>query len=82
MDEGLRGSGLLLEKIRHWNCKRMRIDTIVCEACGMIVAGNVLESERVTKCPGFNCEEVLRFEDLSEEAHENLIENRNKYRMD
>jgi hypothetical protein len=44
----------------------MRIVTYTCPACGTIVAGNVLESNRVMKCPGLGCERELAFEYLEE----------------
>lgn len=42
----------------------MRIITLTCSNCGTIVADNVLERHRVVKCPGLDCERVLRFTDL------------------
>lgn len=60
----------------------MRIITLTCPSCGTIVAANELEKRRVTKCPGLNCEEVLQFEDLSEEEREYFLEHREQYRMD
>jgi hypothetical protein len=44
----------------------MRIITLTCPDCGTIVADNVLERHRVMKCPGLDCEQVLRFDDLPE----------------
>lgn len=44
----------------------MDIITLDCQNCGTVVAGNVLEDERVMKCPRVNCDTVLRFEDLTE----------------
>lgn len=60
----------------------MHIITHTCPNCGTIVAGNVLEAQRVMKCPGLHCEEVLRFEDLDEADQEHLVEHREKYRID
>jgi hypothetical protein len=60
----------------------MRIITLTCPKCGTVVAGNVLEDRRVMKCPGLNCEEVLRFEELSENDQAHLVENRQKYIID
>lgn len=60
----------------------MRIITLSCPNCGTIVAANELEKHRVMKCPGLNCEEVLRFEDFSEEAREHFLEHRERYRLD
>lgn len=59
----------------------MRIETLTCPDCGTIVAGNVLESDRVLKCPGMDCERVLRFADLSEDAQDHYEHNRAGYRM-
>lgn len=59
----------------------MRIFTHTCPACGTVVAANVLESNRVMKCPGIACEEVLRFDDLPEEAREHVLDNRSRYQM-
>ena len=59
----------------------MRIITHACPACGTVVAANELESDRVMKCPGLGCEEVLRFEDLDAEEQEHFIENRDQYQM-
>jgi SUMO ligase MMS21 Smc5/6 complex component len=60
----------------------MRIITYTCPQCGTIVAGNVLESNRVMKCEGLGCEHVIRFDDLSEEDREHILENREQYRME
>ena len=59
----------------------MRIITHACPACGTVVAANELESDRVMKCPGLDCEEVLRFENLAKEEREYFIENREQYQM-
>lgn len=59
----------------------MRIITHTCPACGTVVAANELESNRVMKCPGLGCEEVLRFDDLPEEAREHFLEHRERYRI-
>lgn len=59
----------------------MRIITLTCPGCGTIVAGNVLEGHRVMKCPGLSCEEVLRFEDLSERDQRHMLDNLEQYRM-
>jgi hypothetical protein len=59
----------------------MHIITLTCPNCGTIVAANVLESERVMKCPGVDCEEILRFEDLPEAEQEYFLEHRQRYRM-
>lgn len=59
----------------------MRIITHTCPACGTVVAANELESHRVMKCPGLDCQAVLRFEDLSEEARTHFLENRDSYQI-
>jgi hypothetical protein len=58
----------------------MRIVTHTCPTCGTVVAGNVLESERVLKCPGLDCREVLSFEDLSPDDREFVLEHAASYR--
>jgi hypothetical protein len=60
----------------------MRIITHACPDCGTVVAANELESSRVMKCPGLDCEAVLRFEDLAEPDRKHFLENRDQYRMD
>jgi len=52
----------------------MHIITLTCPDCGTIVAANVLEAERRTKCPGLDCERVLAFEDLSPDERAIAIE--------
>jgi len=47
----------------------MRITTLTCSECGTIVAKNVLERERVMKCPYYECEEILSFEDLEQKTN-------------
>jgi hypothetical protein len=59
----------------------MRIITHTCPACGTIVAANELEANRVMKCPGLGCQEVLRFEALPEDAREHFLENRDRYQL-
>jgi uncharacterized radical SAM superfamily Fe-S cluster-containing enzyme len=59
----------------------MHITTLTCPNCRTVVAANVLESERVMKCPGLDCEEILRFEDLPEAEQEYFLEHRQRYRM-
>ena len=59
----------------------MRIITHSCPACGTVVAANELEDNRVMKCPREGCEEVLRFDDLSEEQREFFLDNRDRYRI-
>lgn len=60
----------------------MHIVTLTCPDCGTIVAANELEDHRVMKCPGLDCETVLRFEDLPEADRAHVIEHRDRYRMD
>lgn len=50
----------------------MQITTLTCPECGTIVAENVLEEERVMKCPYYECEEILSFEDLQEKKKVSL----------
>ena len=59
----------------------MKIITHRCEECGTVVAANELESRRVMKCPGSECEAVLRFDDLSEEDQNHFLENRDQYQL-
>jgi hypothetical protein len=59
----------------------MRIITYTCPTCGTIVAANELESNRVMKCPGVGCQEVLRFEDLAEDEQGYFLENRERYQI-
>ncbi|MFC7082336.1 hypothetical protein [Halorussus caseinilyticus] len=60
----------------------MRIETLTCPVCRTVVAANVLESNRVMKCPGNGCESVLRFEDLPEAVQDHYVENRTDYRVE
>jgi uncharacterized paraquat-inducible protein A len=57
----------------------MKVYTLTCPDCGTVVAANELESSRVQKCPGLDCENVLRFEDLPEEAREHILDHAEKY---
>jgi len=59
----------------------MKIHTLSCPDCGTVVAGNVLESSRIMKCPGVSCEAELRFDDLPKKAQEHLLENQDQYTM-
>jgi hypothetical protein len=45
----------------------MHIVTLTCPNCGTVVAGNLLVETRSAKCPGVDCDEILRLEQLSEE---------------
>lgn len=59
----------------------MRIITHTCPTCGTIVAANELEANRVMKCPGLSCAEVLRFDDLPEDEREHFLANLEQYRI-
>ena len=59
----------------------MRIITHTCPECGTVVAANELEANRVTKCPGLDCEHVLRFENLPGDARKHFLENRDRYEI-
>ncbi len=59
----------------------MRIIILTCDNCGTVVAANELEERRVMKCPGLNCESVLKFRDLTDEEREHFLENRNQYQI-
>lgn len=59
----------------------MRIITYTCPNCGTIVSANELESNRVMKCPGLQCNSVLRFEDLSDEKQQHFLDNREQYQL-
>jgi len=59
----------------------MRIITHTCPDCGTVVAANELESNRVMKCPGLDCQGVLRFEDLPAEDREFFVEHREQYHL-
>jgi uncharacterized paraquat-inducible protein A len=57
----------------------MRIITHTCPDCGTIVSANELERGRSIKCPRFDCDAVLRFDDLSSEERTYFLENREQY---
>jgi hypothetical protein len=59
----------------------MRIITHTCPSCRTIIAANELEDSRVMKCPGVECQEVLAFEDLPEEARDYFLEHRDQYQL-
>ena len=59
----------------------MRIITHTCPECGTVVAANELEANRVMKCPGLDCEYVLRFENLPGDARKHFLENRDRYEI-
>lgn len=60
----------------------MRIITHTCTDCGTILAANELEERRVMKCPGVDCEAVLRFEDLPPDAREHFLDHEEQYRLE
>jgi len=60
----------------------VRIITLPCPSCGTVVAGNVLEDHREMKCPGLNCDEVLRFSDLPESEQQHILEHPEQYVME
>ncbi|WP_411964458.1 hypothetical protein [Haloferax sp. YSMS24] len=57
----------------------MQIITHACTKCGTIVSANELESNRVMKCPGLGCQNVLRFDELHADDREHFLENRDRY---
>ena len=59
----------------------MKIITHACHDCGTVVAANELESRRVMKCPGINCEEILQFNDLPQGEQEFFMEYREQYQI-
>ena len=59
----------------------MRVITLKCPDCGTVVAANELEDNRIMKCPGNDCESVLRFDDLSEGDRSFYLENKEQYRL-
>lgn len=59
----------------------MRIITRTCPNCGTIVSANELEANRIMKCPYIDCDEVLRFDDLSKEEREFFVENLEQYQI-
>ena len=59
----------------------MRIITHTCAECGTVVSANELEANRVMKCPGLSCDNVLRFADLSQEEREFFLEHAEQYEI-
>ena len=57
----------------------MKVYTLSCPDCGTVVAANELESTRVQKCPGLDCNTVLRFEDLPPDARQHILDHAEKY---
>ena len=57
----------------------MKVYTLTCQNCGTVVAANELEANRVQKCPGLDCKNVLHFEELSEKAREHVLNHTEKY---
>lgn len=60
----------------------VRIITLTCPTCGTIVAGNVLEDRREMRCPGLDCDAVLRFRDLTTAERDHLLDHRDRYTME
>lgn len=54
---------------------------MTCPSCGTIVAANKLEEDRVMKCPGLECQEVLRFEDLPPADQNHFLNNKEEYQI-
>ncbi|TKX35079.1 hypothetical protein EXE51_16290 [Halorubrum sp. CGM5_25_10-8B] len=59
----------------------MRVITLECPECGTVVAANEIEDNRIMKCPGNDCESVLRFDDLPEDDRSFYLKNREQYRL-
>jgi len=59
----------------------MRIITHACTDCGTVVSANELESNRVMKCPGLHCDNVLRFAELPSEEREFFLDNIEQYQI-
>ncbi|PGF16948.1 hypothetical protein CP556_13010 [Natrinema sp. CBA1119] len=57
----------------------MRIITHTCTECRTVVSANELEANRVMKCPGIKCENVLRFADLPADDREFFLEHAEQY---
>jgi hypothetical protein len=47
--------------------------------CGTIVAANVLERRRQMKCPRFDCEYILEYEQLPEDDRQYFEQYQQKY---
>ena len=60
----------------------MKIITLTCPECGTIVAANELEERRIMKCPGLECEAVLRFDDIEATDREYVLEQGTNYGFD
>jgi len=60
----------------------MRIITLTCQDCGTVVAGNVLERNRLMKCPGLDCERELRFADLPSSDRQHVENNLERFRTE
>ncbi|MGB9956479.1 hypothetical protein ACOZ4B_08845 [Haloferax prahovense] len=59
----------------------MHIITHACTQCGTVVSANELESNRVMKCPGLDCENVLRFTDLDQADQKHFLDNKASYEL-
>jgi hypothetical protein len=60
----------------------MKIITLTCPDCGTIVADNVLKKYRVMKCPSTDCSRELRFDMLSEDHQEYILDNPEMFRLE
>jgi len=60
----------------------MRIITHTCSECGTIIAGNVLEADRMMRCPGLDCEAIHRFDSLPAENQAYLEANHETLTME
>ena len=59
----------------------MRIITLMCRQCDENVAANELENQRAMKCPGLDCEAVMRFSDLNDDEQDYFLESNELYRI-
>jgi len=59
----------------------MRIITLTCPSCGTVTAANELEDNRVMKCSGLDCQQILRFDDLPESDCEHFLEKYEQYQI-
>ena len=59
----------------------MKIITHSCTSCGTVVAANELEANRVMKCPGLSCENVLKFDELPDDEQDFFLDNADQYEL-
>ncbi len=59
----------------------MQIITYTCPNCGTIIAANVLESERIMKCPKSGCSNIVKFTDITGEEQEYVVENKEEFKL-